>query len=135
MNTIIDDATINELTLLLTDDTLTFWSFRLNNTLIKIVSEYVYIDTVKQDTIAPEVLANHLRGNTLINIRKSIQCEIPKLYDRLHCYLSKVINYIDDKIMEKLSNENAELKERVDQLNDKFNILLSVIELNSQVMK
>lgn len=151
---IIDNETINILTTLLINKRLYFWSFKLDNNIIDIRytqetgKDLLGYSINKKIIIHPNTLKTNLRGHTLMEIRDAIIKAKPNvnypntgavdgLLMSISTYCDDIIKFIDDKITEikfnKLFEENSKLRESINQLNDKFSILIDAIELNKKV--
>ena len=146
---IIDNETINLLTGLMINRRLYYWNFTLDNNKIDIRynqetgKDLFGYPIKKQVIIHPNILKNYLKGHTLMQIRDSIVESKPEtnaidgLYMSICDYCDDMIRFIDNKIMEikfnKLFEENVKLKESINQINDKFSILIDAMELNKKV--
>ena len=147
---IIDNETIDILTKLLINERLYFWDFKLNGVIIKICDiqetgrDLFGYPITKKIIIYPNTLKTNLKGNTLMKIRDSIIESKPNvrytngesvngLYMNISIYCDDIIRFLDNKIMEikfnKILEENVKLKESINQLNDKFSILIDSIEI------
>ena len=155
---IIDEETLDTLTALLHDYNLYGWEFSLNGKIINIYElreirkDFFGYPVMEKVMISSNVLKDHLKGLSLMEIRKSIKNANPcisryfsgdiniLLTKRDRC--NEIIKFLDDKINEikfkklfeenaSLKKENGELKEVIHQINDKFLLLADTKQINN----